>query len=255
MLQSPRRTGLSGPALLRLLARLTDADAPAAGQSLALQLSQWLDWTQAIALSTALKGRPADVASRAPASSESAAPSAVVAEERECARVRAALAEAIADATSAGGPATRRRGPGRPAIPDPVDASLAFAAYRRRYVTVQQSMETAIADLRGRLRAGLAARHAGLTRLAMVDAVMERVLGAREQSLLAAIPTMLEARFDQLRQAEQTTPAQAGAGTTAAPVPGAWPSVFRGEMRDVLLAELDIRFQPVEGLLAALRGS
>jgi hypothetical protein len=248
MLQSPRRTGLGGPTLLRLLARLTDADAPAAGQSLALQLSQWLDWTEAIALSTALKGQPAHVPSRASASS------AIDAEERESARVRAALTEAITDATSAGGSATRRRGPGRPAIPDPVDASVAFAAYRRRYVTVQQTMETAIADLRGRLRAGLAARHGGMTKLAMVDAVMERVLGAREQSLLAAVPTMLEARFDHLRRAEETGLAEPAAGNTAGPAPGAWTSVFRNEMRSILLAELDIRFQPVEGLLAALRG-
>jgi hypothetical protein len=29
--------------------------------------------------------------------------------------------------------------------------------------------------------------------------------------------------------------------------------VFRKDMQSVLLAELDIRFQPVEGLLAALR--
>ena len=34
--------------------------------------------------------------------------------------------------------------------------------------------------------------------------------------------------------------------------PGAWLDTFRKDMRSVLLAELDIRFQPVEGC-AALR--
>jgi len=34
-----------------------------------------------------------------------------------------------------------------------------------------------------------------------------------------------------------------------------WLDVFRKDMQSVLLAELDVRFQPVEGLLAALRAS
>jgi hypothetical protein len=42
------------------------------------------------------------------------------------------------------------------------------------------------------------------------------------------------------------TPAQAVA-------PNAWLDVFRKDMQSVLLAELDVRLQPVEGLLAALR--
>jgi hypothetical protein len=42
----------------------------------------------------------------------------------------------------------------------------------------------------------------------------------------------------------------------ASPVdPAAWLDVFRKDMQGVLLAELDIRFQPVEGLLEALRVS
>jgi hypothetical protein len=35
--------------------------------------------------------------------------------------------------------------------------------------------------------------------------------------------------------------------------PGAWLDAFRKDMQSVLLAELDVRLQPVEGLLAALR--
>ena len=34
-----------------------------------------------------------------------------------------------------------------------------------------------------------------------------------------------------------------------------WLTTFRKDMRSVLLAELDIRLQPIEGLLAALRAS
>ncbi|HEX7937312.1 MAG TPA: DUF3348 family protein, partial [Paraburkholderia sp.] len=58
MLQAPQRTALSGPALIRLLARLVDVDVPESRQSLSDRLSQWLGWTDAIALSSALTGAP-----------------------------------------------------------------------------------------------------------------------------------------------------------------------------------------------------
>ncbi len=62
--------------------------------------------------------------------------------------------------------------------------------------------------------------------------------------------------FERLRRAEQETPADAEAsGNAPALTPGAWLDVFRKDMQSVLLAELDLRFQPVEGLLAALRTS
>lgn len=245
MLQAPRRTGFSGPTLVRLLARLTQADASEPGTSLSSQLSQWLGWADAIALSSALKGNAPAVAAGLRAADST--------EERECARVRATLADAIAEDGAAG----RRRGPARPsALPHPVDAQVDYAVYRQRYVTLQQTMETAIGNLRGRLRIALSGRAAGMAKLAMIDAVMERVLGAREQSLLGTVPTLLEAHFQRLRQAEAAALADTqAAGQPATVAPGAWLGVFRKDMQSVLLAELEIRFQPIEGLLAALRDS
>lgn len=164
--------------------------------------------------------------------------------------MRAALADAIAGDNAL---AARRRGPGRP-VAEAVDAQVDYAIYRHRYVSQQQAMETAIGALRGRLRAALSTRAADMARLAMVDAVMERVLGAREQSVLGSVPTLLEGHFQRLRQAEATALSEAQAAAKPA-APGAWLAVFRKDMQSVLLAELEIRFQPVEGLLAALRGS
>jgi hypothetical protein len=132
----------------------------------------------------------------------------------------------------------------------------------------------AIGNLRGRLRSMLAARTPAMARLAVVDAVMERALSERERNLLAAVPVLLAAHFERLRAAEQATLAAAeaaeaaesaddagsnaassAASNPAAPTPGAWLNVFRKDMQSVLLAELDVRLQPVEGLLAALRAS
>ncbi|SAK99656.1 hypothetical protein AWB81_05772 [Caballeronia arationis] len=242
-MQASQRTVHGGPTLIRLLARLTDVDVPESGQSLSDRLSQWLGWTDAIALSTALNGDlPAGVAgARADGS----------AEESECARLRASLAKTIAgDSTFA---ARRRR------EESTADGAVDYAVFRQRYLSLQQTMETGIGSLRGRLRAKLAGRTPGMTRLAMVDAVMEQALGAREHTLLATVPGLLGKHFERLRQAGQAALADAEvAGTTgsadgAPATPGAWLDVFRKDMQSVLLAELDVRIQPVEGLLAALR--
>jgi hypothetical protein len=227
MMQVPQRTGLSGPKLLRLLARLTDASASGAAPSLSAVMSRWLGWTDAIALSAALNGVPPEVAPGAPASGREIGDAAA-------SHVRAMLTAAITgQATSAD---NRRRMPARTSAPDPAEAD--FAVHRQRYVALQQQMEHEIAGLRARLRTALAARNAQAARLAMLDTVMEQVLGRREQAVLAAVPGLLEPYFTRLRGAE-----------------GAWLNEFRRDIQSVLLAELEIRFQPVEALLAALRES
>lgn len=248
-MQAPQRTAFSGPALIRLLSRLTDVDFPEPGQSLADRLSQWLGWTDALALSTALNGAPPAVAAGTRASGH--------AEENECDRVRTSLAKAIAG-DSVLAPATRR-GPAQAAAQGaPMDASVDYPVFRQRYISMQQAMETAVGNLRGRLRVSLAARTPEMTRLAMVDAVMARALSERERSLLGAVPALLAGHFERLRTSGQAGPADAGAGALASGdaavvAPGAWLDVFRKDMQSVLLAELGVRFQPVEGLLAALR--
>ncbi|MFM0040844.1 DUF3348 domain-containing protein [Paraburkholderia sediminicola] len=249
MVQAPQRTAFSGPALIRLLARLTDVDVPESSQSLSDRLSQWLGWTDAIALSSALNNNPPAVAAGARAFGD--------AEESEYARARASLASAIVgDSVFA---AARRRGSAAPALPHgaPAEAPVDYAVFRQRYLSMQQSMETGVGNLRGRLRAMLATRTPAMARLAVVDAVMERALSERERSLLAAVPGLLAGHFERLRQAEhQTLPdaeAPEDAAMAAPATPGAWLDAFRKDMQSVLLAELDVRLQPVEGLLAALR--
>ncbi|WP_144658012.1 DUF3348 domain-containing protein [Achromobacter dolens] len=295
MLQAPQRTGLSGPTLIRLLTRLTEVDAPESRQPLSDHLSQWLGWTDAIALSAALNNRPPAIAPGARQFSS--------AEERECERVRTTLADAIASDTAA--TAAKRQMPGQ------VSAKVAalqaddadYSNFRQRYLSLQHTMETSIGNLRSRLRGMLAAKTPEMTRLAVVDAIMDRALLPRERTLLGAIPKLLQGHFDRLRLAEQAAleaaaqaqaetevpagtadepaadaqapaapggsatddapaaaPAQAAACAApqpalSAPTPGAWLETFRKDMRSVLLAELDVRLQPVEGLLATLRAS
>lgn len=228
---SSRRLGLGSPALVRLLAGLADAEVSAPEQPLAEQLGQWLGWADAIALSAALNGAPPAVAAGA-ALPEGAG-------QGEYALLRANLQDAIRAVNT---PTVRHRGAWGAA--EAARASILpvdYVTYRGRYVALQQKMETRIAELRARLRAMLAGRTPEMARLALVDAAMEQALAYREQTLLMCVPILLEARFERLRQAHEAEQT--------------WQELFRKDMQSVLSAELDLRLQPIEGLLAALRDS
>ena len=249
MVQVPQRAAFSGPTLVRLLAGLSGVvtEAP---QSLSDRLSQWLGWTDAIALSTALNGNP-------PAGADDMR--VIDSDENTlCTRARTSLTNAIAGACQSA-PAKRGR-----SAPVPVqlaafevaarDAAAHYAECRQRYLSAQQLMEMDIGNLRGRLRTLLAEKTPAMARLAEVDAVMEQALGSRERSLLAGVPALLKVHFERLHEAEHRALSEAQtSGEPATVTPGAWLNLFRKDMQSVLLAELEVRFQPVEGLLAALR--
>ncbi|MET0935371.1 MAG: DUF3348 domain-containing protein [Luteibacter sp.] len=217
MQQALQRTTVRGPTFVRLLARLGDVDAAQSSQTLPDRLSQWLDWKQSITLSTALDGKPPAPVDGVPAFDRAV--------EDDCTRIRATLVEAIT---------TDRY---MTAVGD-------YKVFRQRYLVLQRSMLASTGNLRGRLRDMLTPVSDAMARLAEVDAVMEAALSPREQALLGRVPALLETHYDRLRQAAPL------AGDNA---PAAWLEVFRKDMQGVLLAELDVRFQPVDALLAALR--
>lgn len=210
----------TGPALVRLLARLAGPVTPAGeAPPFAERLGQWLHWTDAAALADALEGGPRGTP---PASGAAAETADLV---QALSRTRETLARSIeADC--------------RDALENTGEAE--FAAWRRRVVNRQQALQAGIAPLRARLRAALARRSAPLARLAEVDAVMERGLAAHERGLLATtLPSLLERHFDHLRATR----------------PDDWRPPFCRDLHELLMAELDLRLQPAEGLLAALRAA
>ena len=218
-----------------------DADAPLPSQSLSARLGQWIDWRHAVALSAALDARPSPPPSEDNASAH--------AEDGECARVRAVLVKAIE------GDRAFARAASPPGAPGEVDGAEGappdYAFFRQRYVALQQVMEAEASHLRGRVR-GMAARHApSLQQLAAMDAVMERALGRHERALLSALPELLGKHFERLRHAAQGVPDSTSPARPAI----AWLDPFLKDMQRLLLAELDIRLQPAEGLLAAVRNT
>jgi hypothetical protein len=220
----------AGPVFVRLLARVAGAGAGLGdGPPLAATLARWIDWPRAVILAGALDG---PVAAAAEHRFDTA-------DDADCAQARTQLREAILADTTLSLPAA--------ATPD---ADAGFASLRARHVAHQRAILAVTGRLRGRLRDRLAARPDG-ARLAEVDAAMEQALGAREHALLSTVPNLLGRHFERL----QAQAAAASQDTTMPPPAGPWLDRFRLEMRGLLLAELDVRFSPVEALLAALRAT
>lgn len=229
---APPSTSFHSPPLVRVLAGLGLAEVAPSPQSAAERWSPWLGWTDAILLSAALGGTPSARAD--------AAPPDLGALERalaqDCERVRSDLAQAIeADAALGGGPPSgTESGTG-----GGTDAGTGAGSvdFRHRYATHQRAMEAGIAPLRVRARAALAAASADLGRLAELDAVLDGALASRARQLLSTVPAGLHRHF---RHARQARPHGDG-------LDGPAPTLQRA-----LLAELELRMQPVEGLREAL---
>lgn len=237
MATRPERTShLTGSILVRLLAGLIDPQQRGRDtrMSFADALNQWTGWTESIALSKALD-RPLTVGAAAPG--PAAADVRHAEEQAELERVRAQQAQAIAREVAAAG-----RGP--------LESGMGFAPFRHCHQARQQAMESAVGPLRERVRLVVAKCPGEAARLAAIDAVMAEVLALQERRLLATVPAMLGRHFARLCEAGQAPDAEGAPDDADAE---ARRDFFRHDLQAVLLAELELRLQPVQGLLSALR--
>lgn len=250
--QTAVRTSLTATALVRLLQELVTPRTRAADSRAAFAdgLVKWTGWADAIALSSALEHSPPSVplASDAPDALEAAGAASGIDGDAQaagseslpaaCERVRTQLAQSIARETAAAGRSA-------------MESHMGYTPFRQRYSARQQAMDLAVAALRDNVRSAAALHSPELARLAAVDAVLAQVLSAQERRLLHTVPTLLEKRYVQLRDAHARPEAGAPGASPDSAAP-AWVAQFRREMQAVLLAELDLRLQPVQGLLQAL---
>ena len=213
------RSNFNRSALVRQFAGWLPAPVEAPRQDLAERLGQWLNVADAIALHSAHQTLPAVARAKRPA-----VPAAAHAVQAELERVRATLSQAITHP------------PGEPGDESTDDADAGFAPHHQRCLEQQRRMEMSIDALRGHARKTLSQTSPRLAQLAALDAALDPMLGGREQKLLSTVPTFLKARFDQLRQTR----------------PDGWQPLFEHDLQQALLAELDLRLQPVIGMLEAL---
>lgn len=217
-------------------------------QDVAQQLSQWLSAVDAIQFSRALHAMESEP-------SESLQQGGVVDAQAMAAALQATNAQVMELITATMTPAKSMRGRADMTPvedPDPL-AQADFAGYAQRYLGLQKQMCAKLAALRVQMRQWLAKGSPALRKLATLDAVMEQMLGAREQRLWASLPACLERRMAQL-QREHLLALQS-CGLTDEPLrwrqPGGWLWRFERDVQALLLAQMQVHLQPITGLLEA----
>ncbi len=133
------------------------------------------------------------------------------------------------------------------------EALLKFEPYQRFYAGQQIEMAVAIDELRDRIRNGISGISAELHQLAELDRTLEDNLLAQTRNLFSVTPKLLEQHFKELLETHQ----QENENTEQeqlAPwlMPGGWLDRFYQKIRELLLAELEVRLQPAFGLMEAL---
>jgi hypothetical protein len=207
------RTRFNRSPLIRCLEGLGVAGVAESGQTVAERLGPWLDWTGAIALFNEMQGGPATSPCAGPPSAGAGAGFVI----EEFHRTRRDLARSITTDTAF------------------TDAEIDASTGRRHHLAQQRAMEARLVPLRAKVRAALSAFSPDLRQLAALDALLESALGARERHLLSTVPALMERHTGRLREGSEATPA-----------------ADRRPMRSALLAELDMRLQPIEGMIEAL---
>lgn len=215
------------------------------GPDVAERMGAWLNVADAITMRTGL----ATVA----AAKSGPAPAGEINLDRELAQVRTALTQAVAALGVRAAPKIRGRAylarPVAVTQPPPLEPSTEFTLLLQEYNDIQRRMEMRVDALRSHARQVLSAQSVNLAKLSAMDVLMEQMLRSREQNLLAAMPTFLKRRFEARRQAAATD-------ADASPKEGsehAWLDALKADFQQALLAELDVRLQPIVGMAQAQR--
>lgn len=216
--------------LLQQWGQGADGPVSAAQPDVAQQLSQWLGPLDADRLNAALRAiesYPTQPAGTQPSVKPGAVPPGQPVDVDALARaVQAVQAEltALVAATVVEGL-------------DGTDPPADQALLNQRYLGVQKALSSRLGALRAQVRQQLGRGAPNLRRLAALDGVMEQMLAAREQRLWAGVPAHLAARVT-----------ACSGGADAANAPEHDPV---HDLRTLLQAELQLRLQPIWGLLEA----
>ncbi len=196
-------------------------------EPVAHRLAQWLAWTDAIALASVLEARgpqeppPAAALSmerrRNTATPRPLSAAQTLAQGRQ--RIQDGVQQLVKDAVSDW---TRDPSGAR----DP-------AVLRRAVAQAQRQMDTSVAGLRSVLRHRLMGGNAAQRELAAIDTVLEHALADRQRHLLSGAPGRLAH--------------PSGLGENADP------AAVEHRLMQALAAELELRLQPLQGLVQALR--
>ena len=120
------------------------------------------------------------------------------------------------------------------------DDEPAFEPLQNAWLGVQRKVAATSRQLRDKVRKAMKEQGSALAHLAELDAVFDHAMASYTSQCFAKVPRELEQRFQTLQNADRPTPDADD-----------WLHRYCEEAQNLLLAELDVRLEPVLGLLEA----
>lgn len=223
MMSSTPHTTQSHSRLIRFLSDLALVDFETVNRDFAERLGLLLNFSDSILLADTLKTLPDQPAVDSPVDAADV--------RVQFLRARGALVDTIVSSCVSDSGAKIK-------WPVPAGESApAFDSYWRFYAALQRELDMGVRALRSSVRQSVGAVSDTLRQLVALDVVLEDILWDHSRRLLAVVPRFLEKRFHWLQQQPQ--------------VPD-WLLQFSHDVQGLLLAELELRLQPVLGLVEAL---
>lgn len=254
MVQVTVQAPAAGSRLVRYLQDLAVASTPVSHKNFADRLGRMIDLSYSITLSEALRSLPKLECAVPNGSAElarngSRAPSLSLRDEFLAERRN--MVEFIAQSF------VRSAEEVAFCLPKPVaetfaDVSAGFVPCQRFYALHQSEMDFRILKLRNRVRQAVATQSRAMTQLATLDATLADTLASHTRKAFGGIPRLLGKHFQALAAAALRHNPTIAANPDLWIQPEGWLATFYNDMQGLLLAELDVRLQPVVGLIEAL---
>lgn len=241
MSQPVSHSSQSHSRLIRFLTDLAVVDFETTQRDFAERLGLLLNFADSILLADALKVQ------------ESALPECQAADENVRAmflRARANLVATIVSGCAPGATQVRIRWPSVSLT----DESIPFDPFLRFYVAQQRDMDLGVRNLRSAVREAMTGVSASLQQLVTLDIALEDTLWEHSRRFLAVVPRFLQRRFDWLQQQhQQRVMENIALGNSGLVIEhDVWLRPFSQDVQGLLLAELELRLQPVLGLVEAM---
>ena len=237
---STPQASLNGSRLIRALEGLAVSDVEVSHKHFAMRLGQLIDLSDSISISQ-VHGR-ASAAGFEPSENTSEAV------EAEFLQVRSSVVGSILKSFGESAGPGRIRFP-RPGADAPANSADGYQPYGKFYAAQQREMDFKTQQLRSHVREIVASASPELAHLATLDEVLADTLGVHSRKFFAKIPALLGKRFDHLLTAYHQSQGKAQNDT------GTWPElleIFSRDTRELLLAEVEARLLPTQGLIGAL---
>lgn len=245
MIQTTSPTLMDRSRLVSLLTELSTTKLNSADYNLAERLGHLIGLSGSINLAHALRQQPQGVIRDLEDGAESLQQEVLSAREKMMRKIASSFEHEIGESQNKVPTAN---------VAIRAQALQTYDPYQRFYTTYQIEIAVEVQRLRAMVRKGISGVSASLGQLAELDRTLEESLIVHNRKLFNVTPKLLEKRFKRLLQAYKQSLGDNDIDDELSHWlrPGAWLELFYRDLRELLLAEFDVRLQPVFGLLEAL---